>query len=112
MMTESRLNDLAAQCLADCYAWFPSWSAEPAERQIVHFALGIAGEQGEVVEIIKKWQGGRPGYDLEDPTVRAHLAEELCDVVMYVGDLAAFLGLDLDHALHLKRVANAERFGR
>lgn len=104
----SPLSDFAAQCLRDCYEWFPEWEQEPAERQIVHFTLGMAGEVGEVVELIKKWQGGRPGCTLAAITDR--VAEEMCDVLQYLGDLATFLDLDLDGAMAAKRAANARRF--
>lgn len=105
------LNHVAEQCLRDCYEWFPEWANEPAERQIVHFSLGMAGEVGEVVELIKKWQGGRPGYDITDAALLDRIAEEIVDVIQYAGDLAAYLGLDLDGALGKKRGANAKRFG-
>lgn len=103
------LNDFAAAQLENCYRWFPEWSDEPAERQIVHYTLGIAGESGEVVELIKKWQGGRVGYEMTD-SFRARLAEEICDVLMYCGDLAGYLKLDLDEAMAAKIVDNNFRF--
>lgn len=106
------LNEFARQCLDDCYTWFPTMANETAERQIVHFTLGMAGEVGEVVELIKKWHGGRPGYNIEDRELLGRIAEEICDVLQYVGDLAFFLDLDLDRAMDAKRAANAERFGR
>jgi NTP pyrophosphatase (non-canonical NTP hydrolase) len=106
------LESLAQRCLDDCYRWFPDWRHQHGERQIVHFALGIAGETGEVIELVKKWQGGRAGYDIvNDDAMRRRLAEELCDVLMYVGDLAAYLRLDLDRAMREKREANDRRFG-
>jgi len=104
------LNDFARQSLRDCYEWFPGWDAEPVMNQVVHYGLGIAGEAGEVVEIVKKLHGGRPGYELSDPKIRERLAEEICDVMQYCGDLAAVLDLDIDYAMQRKRTANGKRF--
>ena len=104
------LNHVSEQCLRDCYAWCPELADESPEKQIVHFTLGMAGEVGEVVELIKKWQGGRPGYDINDAKLRDRIAEEIVDVIQYAGDLAAYLKLDLDDALSKKRGLNAKRF--
>lgn len=115
MRPESPLNEpynaLARENLADCYAWFPDTPERSFEWHVVHFTLGMAGEVGEVVELVKKWQGGRPGYDIADPEIRGRIAEEICDVLMCAGDLAAFLELDIDSAMSLKRANNAVRFG-
>lgn len=52
-------------------------------------ALGLAGEAGEVVEIVKKYLGHGHGFD------RDKLAKELGDVMWYVATLADACGLDL-----------------
>lgn len=60
------------------------------ELAILNYALGLAGEAGEVTELIKKdWFHGR--------TIdRDLLAAELGDVLWYVAALARRHGLDLD----------------
>ena len=52
-------------------------------------ALGVGGEAGEVMEIIKK--GFRPDKEVDVD----HLEEELGDVLWYVATLADFYGLSL-----------------
>jgi NTP pyrophosphatase (non-canonical NTP hydrolase) len=61
----------------------------PAER-LANFALGLAGETGEVCEPLKKHLFH--GRDLD----RDALAKELGDVLFYVSALASTLGLSLD----------------
>lgn len=53
------------------------------------FGLGVAGEAGEVAELIKKFVGH--GHDL-DPT---KLTKELGDVLWYVAVIARSRGIDL-----------------
>jgi NTP pyrophosphatase (non-canonical NTP hydrolase) len=51
--------------------------------------LGLAGETGEAVELLKKWIGH--GHLLETEVFQ----KELGDVLWYVAELANVLGLDL-----------------
>lgn len=53
-------------------------------------ALGLAGEAGEVVDLLKKHLGH--GHDLD----KMKLAKELGDVLWYVSDLARQFDLSLD----------------
>lgn len=64
------------------------------EREpIVGFALGLAGESGEVVDDIKKkYYHGRT----IDPN---HTIEELGDVMWYVANIATQLGITLDEVI-------------
>lgn len=64
------------------------------EREpIVGFALGLAGESGEVVDDIKKkYFHGRT----IDPD---HTIEELGDVMWYVANIATQLGVTLDEVI-------------
>ena len=59
-------------------------------RDIIISALGLAGEAGEVVEIIKKAHGHGKRLDLPK------LADELGDVLWYVTALATMHGLSLE----------------
>lgn len=64
---------------------------------IVGFALGLAGETGEVVDGIKKREyHGR----VEEITVE-HLIEELGDVMWYLANLASVLGVSLETVMQL-----------
>lgn len=60
-----------------------------AEHPIVGFALGLAGESGEVADDIKKVYFH--GRDIPIP----HTAEELGDVMWYVANIATQLGYKL-----------------
>jgi NTP pyrophosphatase (non-canonical NTP hydrolase) len=53
-------------------------------------ACGLAGEAGEVVELLKKHKGHAHPLD------RDRVAKELGDVLWYVADIATACGLDLD----------------
>jgi NTP pyrophosphatase (non-canonical NTP hydrolase) len=64
------------------------WTLGP-DRDIKSLALGVGGEAGEVMEIIKK--GTRPGKEIDV----VHLKEEIGDVLWYLAVLADSLHLDL-----------------
>lgn len=63
------------------------------KEAIANYALGIAGEAGEVIEPIKKHLFHNKSLDLNE------MREELADVCWYVAALANELGIDLDEAL-------------
>lgn len=54
------------------------------------YALGLAGEAGEVVDLLKKVWGHNKPLD------KAHLCQELGDVLWYVTALADQFGMSLD----------------
>lgn len=56
-------------------------------------ALGLAGEAGEVADLVKKYMG--QGHPLD----RAALAEEAGDLAWYLAALCTALGLDLSDVL-------------
>ena len=60
------------------------------DRDARSLALGVAGEAGEVAEIIKK--GFRPGKTVDVE----HLKEEIGDVLWYLAVLADTYDLDLE----------------
>lgn len=64
-------------------------SKPPRERRLVS-TLGLAGEAGEVVDLIKKFEGH--GH----PVDTAKLKEELGDLLWYVAEVASCYGLDLE----------------
>lgn len=65
------------------------------DRNPLMLALGVGGEAGEVMEIIKK--GHRPYKEVDVE----HLDEEIGDVLWYLAVLAKHYGLNLsDIALH------------
>lgn len=103
----AELHELQAQTAADSRRWFPAMH-ESAGRLLVHCALGVAGEVGEVVNLVKKYnRGDFPSL----VAVENELAEELADVVIYAMLMASALGVDLAEEISRKREINAERFG-
>ena len=75
------------------------------DRDIKSLALGVGGEAGEVMEIIKK--GTRPGREID----REHLKEEIGDVLWYLAVLADTLDLDLEE-IALENIQKLkERYG-
>ena len=66
-----------------------------ADTDLIHAALGIAGEGGEVVDLIKKRVIN--GHDAAE--FRAKLAEELGDLLFYIQVAATYTGCNLDEIM-------------
>lgn len=60
------------------------------EERLLNGALGLAGESGEVTDLIKKWKF--QGHDLDHLTV----INELGDVCWYISLIATAIGTDLE----------------
>jgi len=58
-------------------------------------AMGLAGESGECVDIVKKVQFQNHILDAE------HLIEELGDVLWYIAEAATAIGCDLDYIMEI-----------
>jgi NTP pyrophosphatase (non-canonical NTP hydrolase) len=68
-------------------------SIGPQEVDAIHFALGIAGESGEIVDMIKKNViNGHAGSTEK-------LLAEIGDLMFYIQGLLALIGYNLDDAL-------------
>lgn len=65
-----------------------------AGRNFIYPTLGLAGETGEVAEKIKKVLRDKKGK--LDKTAKDEIKKELGDVLWYLTQLAAELGLSLD----------------
>jgi NTP pyrophosphatase (non-canonical NTP hydrolase) len=85
------------------------WSGAITAQQthpLVHNALSLAGEAGEIANLVKKLDRGDFGF--------AHLMDELpgelADVMIYVMKIAYQSGIDLELAIQQKMDANADRF--
>jgi NTP pyrophosphatase (non-canonical NTP hydrolase) len=74
------------------------------EKQIAVFALGIAGEAGEVAELIKKYVGH--GHPMD----RDKLCKELGDVLWYVSALARSLGIPLSEVAQVNVAKLMKRY--
>ena len=55
--------------------------------------LWMLGEAGEVIDIVKKNGGAAAAAE---PALRAHLTEELADVLMYFGDVLLCYGISAE----------------
>lgn len=55
----------------------------------MHSLLWMVDEAGEVGDVIRK-------QELEEPEVRRHFVEEMCDVMMYFNDLMNCFGISSD----------------
>lgn len=80
----------------------------PEHAQVLYPALKLAGEAGEVAEKIGKMirdQGLQPGDALTEAQ-RDDLTKELGDVLWYIANLAADIGVDLGDvgALNLEKL--------
>jgi NTP pyrophosphatase (non-canonical NTP hydrolase) len=67
----------------------PGFEIPGSEIMVVWNALGLAGEAGEVAELVKKGVFHRHTID------RAKLEQEIGDVLWYASALCTALGLDL-----------------
>ena len=60
---------------------------------LLNAVMGLCGESGEAIDIVKKWLAQGHGLD------REHLARELGDVAWYLAEAAAALDLPLESVL-------------
>ena len=64
-------------------------------KHLINGALGLAGESGEVADIVKKWMF--QGHTIS----REHIAKELGDVLWYVAETATAIGYDLETIMQM-----------
>lgn len=57
---------------------------------LINSVMGLCGEAGEAIDIVKKWQF--QGHDLD----QAHLAKELGDIAWYLAEAATALEIPLE----------------
>lgn len=96
------LPEIVEECLKDSREWFPSVADD-----IVHHALSMAGEVGEFCNVLKKQHRG----SLDMRCASEMLTDELTDVFIYLCNIAALLGIDLEREYDRKRSYNCSRFG-
>lgn len=102
--TGGRVWQLTREMIDDSRRWFPNTAPS-----LVHHCLGLAGEAGEFIDIVKKIDRG--SLDPTSAVVKRELAMELTDVFIYVLNLAGLMGIDLETTYKLKRAENEKRFG-
>ena len=76
---------------------------ELSEKEIlINGVMGLCGESGEAIDIVKKWLA--QGHELD----REKLIKEIGDVAWYIAEIATALGVTLDEVLS----ANIEKLRR
>ncbi|HEU5085697.1 MAG TPA: MazG nucleotide pyrophosphohydrolase domain-containing protein [Acidimicrobiales bacterium] len=106
--TSDAIAQLAAAMRTNSERWFPAThdTAEQVMPLPVFYALGLAGEVGEVANDIKKLY--RDGVTVER---QEEVAGELADCFTYLLLLADELGADLVAEYHRKVELNEARWG-
>lgn len=60
---------------------------------LINSVMGLCGESGEAIDIVKKWYA--QGHDLD----KEHLAKELGDIAWYLAEAATALDIPLEDIL-------------
>lgn len=94
----------AVQCAQDSARWFGIDVVE----NIPHMTLCLAGEVGELANLVKKIQRG--DLDWNDPDVQFKVRMEMTDVYVYLMNLCALTSTNMEAAYEVKRKENLERF--
>ena len=67
---------------------------ELSEKDVlINGVMGLCGESGEAIDIVKKWLA--QGHELD----REHLIKELGDVAWYIAEIAYILNVPLEDVL-------------
>lgn len=101
----SHTYELSQQALQDGERWFGD---SHCAYSIPHHTLALAGEVGELANIVKKVERG--SLSGNDPHVRYNMQMELVDVYTYLLNLAGLMNIDLEKGYELKRIENQRRF--
>ena len=72
------------------------------EREATYLCLGLAGESGEFIDIIKKMSRSQKfNSQLGDPETKKKLVLELGDVLWYISRLTSFLDVSIKEVMEL-----------
>lgn len=71
---------------------------------ILHMAVGLAGEAGELLDAVKK------GWAYNKPLDFANMIEELGDALFYIQGMLNFLGLEPDTVIRMNQHKLLKRF--
>ena len=75
-----------------------------------NLAMALTGEVGELVEIFQWLTEEESRSVAQDPQTAQAVRDELADVLIYLVELAAALGVDLNEAVNAKLVKNAMKY--
>lgn len=102
-MNGSAYQKKAARTLIDA----PGFDIPDAEMMLVWNAIGLAGEAGEVAELVKKGVFHQHGIDGE---FRQRMVKELGDVMWYAAAICTELDMDLDVIMEVNIRKLEERY--
>jgi NTP pyrophosphatase (non-canonical NTP hydrolase) len=100
----AEMKVLQDSILQESKGWFPGLYGDRRNEQR-HMALGMGGEAGEVLNLIKKLDRG-------DFIAKEDLGDEIADVALYLFLLASSFSFDLEEIIEAKRSKNRERWGK
>lgn len=69
------------------------------KEMLINSVMGLCGESGEAIDIVKKWYAHGHEFDKE------HFKKELGDIAWYLAEAATAIGVSLDDVLE----ANIEK---
>jgi NTP pyrophosphatase (non-canonical NTP hydrolase) len=95
------IQDYIKEMQEDSARWFDNGG-----RNLVILTLGLGGEAGEVLDIVKKVVRGSTTLD----EVMEHLQTEIIDVFHYWCLLVGLLDIDIEAVYKRKRELNVRRF--
>lgn len=87
------------------FAWSEPITAEQS-GPLIHNVLALAGEVGELANLVKKYDRGDFGFDV----LIELLPSELADIFIYLVKIAYQSGVDLEAAFDRKLSENEVRF--
>lgn len=99
----NNITQLQMQCMEDSARWFPSVAPD-----LVYQVLALAGEVGELANIVKKVERG--DFEMSEEVWTA-MVDEATDSLIYILNVFGVLNADSGGCYHAKRDFNEKRFG-
>lgn len=91
------------------------WQTPPKNpqltEQVIHAALGVAGEAGEVVDLVKKFMFVPDRLTQKGQSFLNEMELEIGDVIYYLARLVDELGLDFTQIMERNRAKLEQRYG-
>lgn len=85
-------------------------TAKDEKVELIHRALGLAGEAGEIADKMARWMRSTQGDELQ--LDKAELSKEIGDVLWYTATLADYLGYSLEEIAQANLVKLSDRDNR
>ncbi len=83
------------------------WSGFHSPKNL---AMSIAIEAAEIMEHFQWYTAAESAERMQDEALRAEMADEVADVIIYCLSLANSTGMDVSHAVRTKLARNEGRF--